>query len=382
MEDQRLTWEEARRRYKEPVPKLTAMRYAITYNFLHYFIVTANYVLSVKEKFITPSNAPTLVKRYACRPKLPIRIFYPKSFDATSQEMLPTIFSIHGGGFVIGDPRDDDMPNYSFANMNSVLVIALNYTKAPRKRFPNPICDIEELILAALADSSLPIDHDRVALMGASAGGNLALSVSILPSMCGNGDGVRRIKTVIPLYPVVDMSTRREYKITTRQYKPSLGGFRANPKDFLLRLSPVFDAAYTRSGQDLYDPSLSPIYAPKDMLPPNIFFLGIELDMLAGEAWRMACDLAGREVGDEIVGQKEPGPVGQLILDDERFSFEVKTEHRNIRWLLIPDQIHGFDHYQEMKLLHGDKKLCEDAELKMKEAQKLIGKWLFEGPFA
>ncbi|KAM0540921.1 hypothetical protein ACHAPJ_013450 [Fusarium lateritium] len=203
------------------------------------------------------------------------RIFFPKTYDAKSEKKLPTLLSIHGGGFVVGDPRDDDLWNHTFANMHSVLVVALNYTKAPHARFPTPTYDLEQLILAALSDSSLPIDKDRVALAGASAGGNLALSVSTLPSMCGSGDGVRRIKTIIPMYPVVDMSVRRDYKTRTRQYKPSLGGFRAKPNDYLLRLSPVFDAAYTLPSQDLKDPLLSPIYAPKDQLPPNIFLLGI-----------------------------------------------------------------------------------------------------------
>jgi acetyl esterase/lipase len=310
------------------------------------------------------------------------RIFYPKGFNAKSQKKLPTILSIHGGGFVVGNPRDDDLFNYNFANMHSVMVVALNYTKAPRARFPTPTYDLEQLILAVLSDSSLPIDKDRVAMMGASAGGNLALSVSILPSMCGSGDGVRRIKTLIPLYPVVDMSVRREYKTQTRQYKPSLGGFRANPVDYLLRLSPVFDAAYTLAGQDLQDPLLSPIYASKEQLPPNIFLLGIELDMLANESWRMICGLSGHEVGRQTVGHNHVSPPGKLVLDDERFSFEVKKNDGNYRWLLVPDQIHGYDHYDSLELLHGDKELSKDAELKTVEAQKLIGKWLFEGPFA
>ncbi|KAM0239568.1 hypothetical protein ACHAP5_008214 [Fusarium lateritium] len=378
----KLTLEAARRRFKEPISKPTHVLYIVISHILHSFIATANYVLSIKETFIPSAYAPSFTKTYACRPKLPLRIFYPKSFDVNSQKKLPTILSIHGGGFVIGDPRDDDDFNYTFANMHSVIVIALDYSKAPRARFPIAIYDLEQLILAILSDSSLPIDQDRVALMGSSAGGNLALSVSILPSMCGSGDGVRRIKTVIPMYPVVDMSVRRDFKSQTRQYKPSLGGFRAKPYDFLLQLSPVFDVAYTLPSQDLQDPLLSPIYASKETLPPNIFFIGIELDMLAGEAWRMVCELAGVDMVDQTVGKSQVGPEGKLILDDEKFSYKVKTKDGSYRWLLIPDQIHGYDHYEKMKILHWDSKLSKDAELKTYEAQRLIGEWLFKGPFA
>ncbi|RGP74616.1 hypothetical protein FSPOR_1193 [Fusarium sporotrichioides] len=382
MPDENISLEAATWRYKEPISRFTAARYAVVYYILHYFIVIANNVLAAKERFISSAHPPTVVRKYACRPKLPIRIFYPKDFNPNSQKKIPTMLSIHGGGFVMGNPRDDDLFNYNFANMHSVLVVALNYKKAPHARFPAPIYDLEQLIFAVLSDSSLPIDKDRIALMGFSAGGNLALSVSTLPSMCGSGDGVRRIKTVIPMYPVVDVSVVQEYKMQTRQYKPSLGGFRAKPVDYLARLSPFFDAAYTLAGQDFQDPLLSPIYAPKEQLPPNMFVLADELDMLANESWRMICRLSGRQVEEQTVGRKHVGPPGKLILDDEKFSFEVKKHNGNYRWLLIPDQIHGYDHYDSLELLHGDKELSKDAELKTREAQKLIGKWLFEGPFA
>src|SRR5690349_13914228 len=79
------------------------------------------------------------------------RIFYPKNFDAKAGKKVPTILNIHGGGFVVGNPRDDDLFNYTFANMHSVIVIALNYTKAPRARFPTPTYDLEQLILAVLS---------------------------------------------------------------------------------------------------------------------------------------------------------------------------------------------------------------------------------------
>lgn len=113
-----------------------------------------------------------------------LSIFFPSSYDQTSPATLPALFTIHGGGFCLGHQRDDDEWNRTFADTHSVLVISLNYSKAPTYPFPTAPHDIEALVLAALEDASLPIDRSahapasRTAILGFSAGGNLALSVS------------------------------------------------------------------------------------------------------------------------------------------------------------------------------------------------------------
>ena len=111
-------------------------------------------------------------------------IFFPSSYDPTSAAVLPSLFTVHGGGFCIGHQRDDDEWNRAFADAHGVLVISLNYAKAPAAPFPTAPRDVEALLLAALADASLPIDRTtdgpttRTAIAGFSAGGNLALAVS------------------------------------------------------------------------------------------------------------------------------------------------------------------------------------------------------------
>ncbi|WAO95545.1 Abhydrolase-3 domain-containing protein [Fusarium falciforme] len=372
----------ARSQFNEPPPTLTTIYYTIFTYLLYYINRAGQRVTSMKARLASkPNDPPNSTKSYPCRPKLPIRVFMPKSYHGSSGQNLPTLFTVHGGGFVMGNPQNDDAWNRYFSDTYSVLVIALDYPKAPSARFPTAIYDLEQLILAALSDSSLPIDKDRVAIAGFSAGGNLALSVSTLPSMCGSGDGIRRIKAIISLYAPVDMSIDRNYKTQTRRYKPSLGGFRARPTDWLLRLSPIFDWAYIPHGQDLQDPLLSPIYASKDALPPYVFMIACELDMLVGDSHRMICGLAGRPVGEVRVGKDEPAPVGELILDDENYCFEDSRENGSYKWLLVPDQVHSFDHHKQMESVHRDKVHALDAEPKAKHSQKLIAEWLFPGPF-
>ncbi|KAI1099229.1 alpha/beta-hydrolase [Jackrogersella minutella] len=325
-----------------------------------------------------PKVPPTIIKTYECRPTLPIRIFFPKSYDPkASQAPLPTLFSIHGGGFCLGRPNDDDEWNASFASMNNVLVIALNYRKAPSYPFPTATHDVEALMLAAFDDESLPIDKDRIAVGGFSAGGSLTLSVCQLPSIR------EKVKpsAAIPVYAVVDKGIPQEVKLQTRYYKPELSpGIRGDPTDFLAMMSPIFLWSYIEPGVSMSDPLLSPYFAPRDALPPHIFFVSCELDQLAHEAWCMASKLAGRPeptLFDKVGREKPSAGKGELILDDETFAFEHMEDggKSGVRWLLLPDQVHGFDRLPPN--WHKEESM-EDAKLKEAAYQKIVGDWLRE----
>ncbi|KAK4118872.1 alpha/beta-hydrolase [Parathielavia appendiculata] len=340
--------------------------------------------MSLKKYLGSPSEKePDLVKRYPIRKSLTIRIFFPPSHNKTSSSLttdiskLPTLLTIHGGGFTLGQPHDNDGWNRTFSKRHGFLVIALDYTKAPMGPFPTAIHDIEALISCVLCDPSLPLDADRVALAGWSAGGNLALAASQLPSLRG------RIRAAVPLYPVLDMVTSAHHvKARARRYKPALGGFRGRDRDYLLAMMGLFNWAYLPPGQRCDDPLLSPIYAPREHLPRNVFFVACEMDLLAHEAWRMACRLAGKRVPDmdEVVGCEEPVGKGVLITEgDERFAWEEASGDSTIRWLLVPDSIHGFDQDNIASLVR-DPVTMEDARIKTAKTIDLIGKWLLEGP--
>ena len=226
-----------------------------------------------------------------------------------------------------------------------------------------------------LADPALSsrIDRTRVGLLGWSAGGNLALVAAQQAS-------VRSVVTaVVPIYPVVDFAVPLETKARTRRYKPQLGGFRAAKKDYLLGMASTFDWAYSPVGLDVRHPLLSPFYAERADLPRRVFMVGCELDLLAHEAWRMACKLAGKEIPslEQAVGGEEPRSPGQLILDDEKFYFKKQGDNSDVQWLLIPDTVHGFD--QKIDVMVRDPVLMEDARAKTKTSIKLIGDWLFGG---
>ncbi|KAK7931512.1 Vegetative-specific protein H5 [Apiospora marii] len=359
----------------QPHPGLLEASYkAVLINLIQSAANTLRYGGSLYHWLRKPPHSPDLVKNYECRPSLSVRIFFPQSWDQESPGNLPCFFNIHGGGFCLGGPEDDDAWNRAFADMHQILVVELNYRKAPAYPFPTALFDIQALLMAAYQDESLPIDKQRIAVGGFSAGGNLSMAVCQLPLV----RETIKPAAVVPMYPSLDQSVHAQDKILNRQYKPGFPGIRGSATDYLTRISPLFRWSYIPYGHPLKDPLLSPIYAPRDTFPPHIFFMAAELDQLSHEAWRMASRLANRPepIQGQKVGQNTPSKTkGALILDDERFAFEhVGDDGRRVRWLLIPDQVHGFDLIPER--MHGDPASFKDAHAKKHEFQKLLGEWL------
>lgn len=389
-------------------------------------------------------------------------IFFPKSFDLTSPQTLPTMLTVHGGGFCVGTSRDDDEWNRRVADSQGMLVISLPYSKAPRAPFPAGLNDLEALYLAVLADESLPIDRTsspgtgsgraargggrrssrakgRVALAGFDAGANLALALSQLPAVQG---GAAPPTAAVSISGILDLSRPLEAKARGRPYKPGLPHPRGGAADVLAATYPAYAWGYVPYGQDLRDPGLSPAFAGWDgdgdgdgdgeeeggALPPHVCLVGAELDLLAHESWRMACRLVqegGIRRGDgrrarwrvpdpdavddraqSVCGREQLGAVkGSLEMEDlsvasrghdeedglgarKRFGFEVTwsssgddddgnggggEEDGSVRWILVPDVMHGFD---RALWRYGGEETVRDAELKTVAYIDAVGKWL------
>jgi len=371
------------------------------------------------KKAIQPRQQTRLSAKEEANNNSPLRsIFLPDTYDQTSPNTLPTLFTIHGGGFCIGDIRGDDEWNRTFANGQNILVVALNYSNAPENPFPTAVHDVAALLHAVLADESLPIDRtpraeqhnnnrSRTAILGFSAGGNLALSVSQLPSVRGHPYGP---EGAISCYGYLDMSIRPQDKLPNRPWKPSLSPPRNATTQPLTSLAPAFDWSYIPYGQNLRDPLLSPYYAPRETLPPFVGVVAAELDTMAHESWRFACRLAQegvaasfgtgnnataavnlRQVPDRmsedpqwrVCGRETVGRVGELTGvgpedRDERFAFEENWDTGGVKWLLVPDVMHGFDNPTYRWAIGGGKETIEDAEMKAEACRVELGRWLRE----
>ncbi|KAK0751453.1 Alpha/Beta hydrolase protein, partial [Schizothecium vesticola] len=379
-------------------------------------------IRGLRDTYYPPPGRPDIVKAYQPRRRLPVRqaipnppppqcpIFFPTHHDLLSPAVLPCLFTIHGGGFTLGTPADDDAWNRSFADTASVLVIALNYSKAPWSAFPHPLLDVEALYHACLSDASLPLDPSRTALCGFDAGANLALALSQLPSVrAGYLPRTRQRhpqnpfptpyhlpthpfpppRAVIPICGLLDFSTAPALKAPSRPYKPTLAAPRGwGPSlDLAARLLPSSAWSYIPYGHDVSDPLLSPAFAPRRALPPHVMVVAAELDCLAHESWRAACAWAGRAMPDRET------PVGRRgvarargCLDDGRGpgggKFAWGEEHDGgagtTRWLLVPDVMHGFESAGwRTRYMWADEEGRRDAEMKTYACQREMADWLW-----
>ncbi|KAI9167992.1 Arylesterase [Paramyrothecium foliicola] len=270
---------------EEGVPPLLKVRLPFSHRlncFLRLWafkIIAAVYFAT--HRFFNPSPVslrPTAVKRYSCRPGLQTRVFFPPNHKPG--KLLPLYLSIHGGAFVFGDPQHDDEFCVMWAKRTGMLVVSLDYHKAPIYPFPSGVYDVAAVANAVLEDDSLPIDGSRITIGGFSAGGNLALAAAQLPELKGI------VKAALTFYPIVDWGHPPDEKMRRRPYK---GG----PRDGLEHSGWWFDWGYVPVGQNRHDPLLSPCYAPKEDLPPWIYIIGAEWDMLRLESQKMIYNLAG-----------------------------------------------------------------------------------------
>lgn len=125
------------------------------------------------------------------------RVYYhPKS----AQRLSPLLLFLHGGGWSLGGLDEYDGLLKALTAQSEANFISLDYRLAPEHPFP-----------AGLADSQAALDYilahtldfkglaDNIAIMGDSAGGNLAAVIAQSPANAG------KLSAQFLLYPMLDV---------------------------------------------------------------------------------------------------------------------------------------------------------------------------------
>lgn len=186
--------------------------------------------------------------------QLALRIHRPK--DARD-EVLPVVVNFHGGGWVSGDLRHAEWWCSTLAARARVVVISVDYRLAPEHPFPGPPEDCYDAT-AWIADhaAELGVDATRLAVMGDSAGGNLAAVVAMMSRDRGHPD----IALQLLMYPSVDL-TRSFGSVDENAHAPILGrkDVQTNARNY-----------FHNSTGDRADPYASPLRGKHQGLPPAL----------------------------------------------------------------------------------------------------------------
>ncbi len=103
-------------------------------------------------------------------------IYYPKE----TTKPLPTIISIHGGGYVYGNKDDYQFYCMDLAT-NGFTVVNFNYHLAPKYNFPTPLIDCLDLFkFIEINHQKYFIDLNNIFLIGDSAGAQIAHQLTII----------------------------------------------------------------------------------------------------------------------------------------------------------------------------------------------------------
>ncbi|MCY7313480.1 MAG: alpha/beta hydrolase [Pseudoxanthomonas sp.] len=107
--------------------------------------------------------------------QVPIRIYTPAGSGP-----MPVVLYIHGGGWVIADLDTYDASPRALANLSKAIVVSTHYRQAPENKFPAAHEDTLAAYKWLLANAAkLGGDPKRIAVVGESAGGNMAAYIAL-----------------------------------------------------------------------------------------------------------------------------------------------------------------------------------------------------------
>lgn len=184
---------------------------------------------------------------------IPARLYAPEQASG----VLPAVIFFHGGGLVAGSLDSHDVIARALCAESGCRIVAVDYRLAPEHPFPAALDDAAQAT-AAVAEmaADLAIDPARIAILGESGGGALAVAVA---HASAQGEGPR-LALLCLICPVLDFGADSESRLRFAQ------GYLIDRETLQADL-----ADYLTKGLDPADPRVSPLRLPDlSGLPPTI----------------------------------------------------------------------------------------------------------------
>jgi len=222
---------------------------------------------------MSPNNTDTTGKDIAVKgAQIHLRIYTPK----TGKNSYPVIVYYHGGGWVIADLNTYNASAQGLANQAEAVVVSVAYRQAPEHKFPTAPNDCYAAYEWTVKNAaSIKGDPKRIALVGESAGGNLAAAVSMM---------ARDKKMQLPIYQVLVYPVAG-YDFNTTSYKES-----DSTKPLSSGLMKWFFEKYLNSPAEGKNPMISLVTANLKGLPPTTI-IAAQYDPLRSEGEMLSDNL-------------------------------------------------------------------------------------------
>ncbi|MDE6121089.1 MAG: alpha/beta hydrolase [Muribaculaceae bacterium] len=211
------------------------------------------------------------------------RLYRPESRRG---EYLPLLIYLHGGGWCFGSLNSCARFCSELALHAGIAVLAVDYPLAPEFPYPVALESCVEAVRFAHANAErYGFRHDSISIGGDSAGGNLALAVSLKMSAVRNNpaaDTVANLNSLVLFYPVTKV-----WNDSSASWNDFRNGYGLDGS-----LMDAFNEAYL-CGHDACTPLISPACAPDSMLAsiPRTLIVNASHDILRDQ---------GRELFDRL----------------------------------------------------------------------------------
>ncbi len=204
--------------------------------------------------------------------KIHLRIYTPN----TGKAAYPVIVYYHGGGWVIANLDTYNASAQGLANQVEAVVVSVAYRQAPEYKFPTAHKDSYAAYEWTVKNAaSLKGDPKRIAVVGESAGGNLATAVS----MMARDKGLQLPVHEVLVYPIAG------YNFGTESYRKY-----ADAKPLNAPLMKWFFEKYLTKPADGKSPMISLVSANLKGLPATTI-IAAEIDPLQSEGELLADNL-------------------------------------------------------------------------------------------
>lgn len=137
--------------------------------------------LAVYRQSFTPVPLSDKVERTEHRvpgdPEVPVRVH--RAVGAVGP--MPCVYSIHGGGYVLGTYNMDDAKFDAWCPALGIVGVSVEYRLAPETAYPGPLEDCYTGLKWVFDHADeLGVDRARIGITGVSAGGGLAAALALL----------------------------------------------------------------------------------------------------------------------------------------------------------------------------------------------------------